>query len=158
LIVPSVPEPLRDLAAQLDVMLAGTTARDAVYIESGTKGADGLLAACDAPGVFIVRRHEGMLVTTNGEKAQAFSALVADVELGDLLGFPLPKEAATASGCPLVVVGRRKDAAVLVSIATSPAFLAATHTAARALCPAGTTFTVERPLDVLRERIACSTS
>ena len=135
-------------------MLAGTTARDAVYIEGGTRGADGLLAACDAPGVFIVRRPEGTLVTTNGEKAKTFAEIVADVELGDLLGFPLPKEAAVASGCPLVVVGRRKDGAVLVSIATSPAFLPATFNAARALCPAGTTFAVERPLEVLRERIS----
>lgn len=153
MIVPSVHEPLRDIAAQIDVMLAGETARDAVYIEGGTPGAYGLIAASDGPGVYIVERREGWLVTTNGHKARRFAELKTDVELGDLLGFPLPKEAATASGCPLVVVGKRADGAVLCSIATSPAFLAATSKAARALCPVGTTFAVEQPLDVLKERI-----
>jgi len=152
LIVPSIHEPLRDLAAQIDVMLSGETARDAVYIEGGTPGAYGLIAAADGPGVFVVHRSEGTLITVNGDKALAFETLQADVELGDLLGFPLPKEAAAASGCCLVVVGRRADGAVLCSIATSPAFLSATHDAARALCPAGTQFTIEQPLDVLKER------
>lgn len=139
-------------------MLSGQTARDAVYIEGGTPGAYGLIAASDGPGIYIVERREGWLVTTNGHKARAFAELKSDVELGDLLGFPLPKEAAAASGCCLVVVGKRADGAVLCSIATSPAFLAATSKAARALCPVGTTFTVERPLDVLKERIRCSLS
>lgn len=147
-------EPLRDIAAQLDVMLSGKTARDAVYIEGGTRGALGLLEAADGPGVYIVERRFGWLVTTNGEKARRFAKLSTDVELGDLLGFPLPKEAAVASGCCLVVVGKRSDGAVLVGIATSPAFLSATFNAARALCPVGTTFTVEQPLDVLRERVS----
>ncbi len=139
-------------------MLSGETARDAVYIEGGTPGALGLLMAADGPGVYIVERREGWLVTTSGHKARAFAELKTDVELGDLLGFPLPKEAAAASGCCLVVVGRRADGAVLCSIATSPAFLSATHTAARALCPAGTTYTVEQPFDVITERVKCSIS
>lgn len=158
MIVPSFHEPTRDIAAQIDVMLSGETARDAVYIEGGTPGALGLLMAADGPGVYIVERREGWLITTNGQKARRFAELVADVELGDLLGFPLPKEAAAASGCPLAVVGRRADGAVLCAIATSPAFLSATHKAARALCPVGTTFTVEQPLDVLKERVKCSIS
>ena len=96
MIVPSFHEPTRDIAAQIDVMLSGETARDAVYIEGGTPGALGLLMAADGPGVYIVERREGWLITTNGEKARRFAELVADVELGDLLGFPLPKEAAAA--------------------------------------------------------------
>lgn len=139
-------------------MLSGETARDAVYIEGGTPGALGLLMAADGPGVYIVERREGWLVTTSGHKARAFAELKTDVELGDLLGFPLPKEAAVASGCCLVVVGKRADGAVLCSIATSPAFLSATHKAARALCPVGTTYTVEQPFDVITERVKCSIS
>lgn len=150
MIIPSVPEPLRDLVAQISVMLAGNTARDAVYVEGGWP--------IPMDGCIVVHRDFGSLLTTNAEKAKAFEALTEDVELGDLLGFPLPKAAATASGCPLVVVGKRPDGAVLCSIATSPAFLAATHNAARALCPADTEFSVRLPLDVIKERIACSIS
>lgn len=126
-------------------MLDPRTERDCVYVEKG--GPD-----LRPHGVVRVDRPEGYLLTTNPAKARRFAQpALCDVALGDLLGFPMPKQAAAASGFPLVAVAR-KGRAVLASIVTSPLGVTDAVLAAKRLSPPDAVVTVELPFDVLMER------
>lgn len=126
-------------------MLDSRTDRDCVYVERG--GPD-----LYPDGVMRVDRAEGYLLTTNPDKAAKFPG-VDDTGLGDLLGFPMPKLAAMASGFPLVAVSRRAGA-VLATILTSPQNVADAVLAAKRLSPPDAVVTVELPYSVLMERVA----
>ena len=146
MIVPSIPECERDVLAQIAAMLDPRTARDCVYVERG--GPD-----LWPVGVVRADRREGYLLTTSGEKAARFVAKdLADVTLGDLLGFPMPKQAAAASGCPLVAVARC-GAAVVATILTSPLNVSDAVAAAKRLSPPEAVVSVELPDSVLLERV-----
>ena len=142
----SLPEPERDVLAQIAAMHDPRTTRDCVYVERG--GPD-LWPA----GVIRADRREGYLLTTNGAKAARFVAKdLCEVTLGDMLGFPMPKQAACASGCPLVAVAR-VGGAVVASILTSPLNVSDAVAAAKRLSPPEAVVTVELPDAVLLERV-----
>lgn len=146
MIVPSVPESERDIRAQVAAMLDPRTERDCVYVERG--GPD-----IWPDGVIRADRREGYLLTINGAKAARFvQKNLHDVTLGDLLGFPMPKQAACASGCPLVAVARL-GGAVVASIVTSPLSVSDAVAAAKRLSPPEAAITVELPDSVLLERV-----
>jgi hypothetical protein len=62
----STPEPARDIAAQVQGMLDPAAPRDAVFVAKGSP------MPAVPPGVMVVPRGAGTLLTTNQEKATAF--------------------------------------------------------------------------------------
>jgi hypothetical protein len=140
----SLPEPLRDIEAQMTAMRDGY--RDAVFVAAGGAVPD---------WEFIkVERTEGVLFTRSSDKALAFAAQPITSELlAGILGYPETKESALLSGCPMVVVARQTGA-VLSTVLCSPDGLAATIRAVQDRCPPEAEIAIIPPHLVLADRRA----
>jgi hypothetical protein len=141
-ISPSLPEPRRDIAAQIAAMLDPDHPKDAVFIAAGNEDA-----------LSVVVRPEGVLLTTDQRKAAAFRAGVDDVGMARILGYPEAKLAAILGGDPCLVQVRDRDGSVVQEAVSSAAKAAATADALAHYRPEGGSIIVLSPADAMRRRL-----
>lgn len=131
----SLPEPMRDVAAQVDAMLNPRSSKDAVFLSPGTPEPASLPAS-----VHRIVRDEGVLLTTNDQKAWLFRSLseLADGHMALLLDYPQSKtEVERDGGEPVVVQGIGRNGGVVYEAAASRGQLQRTARAAQAAVPDG---------------------
>ena len=135
-IAPTVPEPARDIEAQVRAAADPETPKDAVFIAAGNEEA---IPAELPAGFQRVDRPEGSLLTDNPEKLRAFAEaphLTEDMISG-LVGYTDTKAAAIASGDPRLVQGRDAQGNVVHEQVTPPEGVPAAIEAAKQNVPGG---------------------
>lgn len=131
----TLPEPARDVAAQLRAVLDPRSVKDAVYLAPGTPEPDSA-----GLGLHRVARADGVLLTSNPSKAEIFRRAPALTEhaLALLLDYPESKDdVRRAGGEPVVVQGVAPDGGIAYEAAASRAHVARTVRAAQAAVPDG---------------------
>lgn len=133
----SIPEPARDIAAQMWALLDARSTRDAVYLAPGTPEP----AIADKGSLHRVVRPEGTLITTNLAKARMFQRAgeVSDRTMQLLLGYPQSKaDVLRGGGIPVVVQAIGPNGGVAYEAAASSKQLQRTVNAARDAAPGAT--------------------
>jgi hypothetical protein len=128
---------MRDIRAQVGALVDPIHPKDAVFIARGN--------------AFVVERDEGLLITTNKAKADAYRAAdpLTDSDLAAILGYPEAKADVMASGGGVVVQALDKDGNVVTEAAAS---LAGCVRTMQALKDHGR-LQVVSPLDALARRV-----
>lgn len=137
----TTPEPLEDIAAQIEALLAPRGPRDSVFIAAGTQG----MIPADLPSaVMQVARPEGTLLTIDRGKARMFENApeLQDDLMAEILNYPTSKREAVMRPDAFVIQARDPDGRVLYEAATVPEKEALTTSIAQRY--AGPTGSVER--------------
>jgi hypothetical protein len=112
----TLPEPARDIEAQVRAMLHPASSKDAVFLAPGTPEPQ-------QRGVWHrVERPEGVLLTTNAAKAGVFRGVkeLTDHALALLLDYPESKtDVLRAGGIPTVVQAVAPDGGIVYEAAAS---------------------------------------
>lgn len=112
----TVPEPARNIDAQIRAMLHPESSKDAVFLAPGTPEPE-------RRGVWHrVERPEGVLLTTNAAKAGVFAGVkeLNDHTLALLLDYPESKtDVLRAGGHPVVVQAVAPDGGIVYEAAAS---------------------------------------
>lgn len=118
---PSTAEPVEDVQAQVEAMVAPDSGRDAVFIAEGTAEIEYEKLP---PEVRIVNRAGiGVLLTTNANKATKFRTKknLVDEDIARMLGYSENKADVIASGeAPVVVEARDKKGRVAAQQISTP--------------------------------------
>lgn len=143
----SMREPTNDVAAQIAAVADPRSAKDAAFLVRGTT-----LPAIPSH-LLAVSRPEGMLVTSNPNKAALFrrSTGIHDALMAHLLGYPETKAQAASGGAPVMVQGVMPGGAVAHESAASLPGLATAIRQAQAAVPMGRV-RVTTPLESLTRR------
>jgi hypothetical protein len=148
----SMPEPESDIDAQLKALHDPSHPKVAVFLAPGNE----INSRPVGPGVRVVRRREGTLLTTDLKRAAYFKTrpMLTDDDLALLLGYPEAKADVFARGGGLVAQACDADGHVITEAYASAQRLAATLAALRAHVPFLGSLRVLAPADALARRVA----
>jgi hypothetical protein len=153
-----IAEPPGDIRAQLEAAIDREHPKRACFMVPAD--AANLRDAGDAPGVLIVRRAEGALVTTDPEVAELFRQRADDSTMALILGYPESKDL-IIERCPKPVSQRARavqarDAAghVVTEAYCSPIMFLRTCEAMARHVPPGGELVVLSPVASIARRIA----
>lgn len=130
------PEPPNDIAAQIRALSDPNHPKDAVFVANGNETA----IPTELPqNVQAVNSPAGTLLTTDPNKAAYFQSKPNpdDADMAAILGYPVAKSQAAASGAGTVVQARDAAGNVIYEAATHPAGMDATTKAAQEQTPPG---------------------
>ncbi len=148
---PTAPEPASDLAAQIAAIGDPSSTKDTVFVSSGN-----LAELSKIPvdkGLTQILTPEGMIITSNPEKAEAArQGPLTTEKIGQLLDLPDTKANAVASGAPVAVQAKDAEGNVVVEAATAPENVAATSSALEEQAPAGGEVVTTTPEKVIKDR------
>ncbi len=145
------PEPASDIHAQIAALGNPHHPKDAVFVSRGDEGAipHGL-----PPGIAVIRRPEGVLLTTNRGKAEAFqSPHLTESGMAHILGYAQDKDGMRAAGNAVGVQARDHQGNVITDAAASRDHIGAM---VRALAPhaQGGSISITHPSVVIARRAA----
>jgi hypothetical protein len=148
----STPEPEGDVDAQLKALHDPSHPKVAVFLASGNEIGDRSLG----PAVQMVRRREGILLTTDPKRAAHFKtrSMVTDDDLALLLGYPESKADVFGRGGGLVVQARDAEGHVITEAYASLQRLADTVAALNGHVPFAGRLLVLAPAEALARRVA----
>lgn len=150
----STREPDGDIDAQLRALHDPSHPKVAVFLAPGNEIDDRPLG----PGVKVVRRREGTLLTTDPKRAAHFKTrpMITDDDLALLLGYPESKADVFGRGGGLVVQARDADGYVVTEAYASLQRLADTVAELRAHVPFAGRLMVLAPAEALARRVTLS--
>jgi len=151
----STAEPEGDIDAQIEALHDPAHPKVAVFLAPGNKIEDRLLE----PGVEMVSRREGTLLTIDPKRAAYFKTrpMLTDDDLAALLGYPESKADVFARGGGGVVVqARDADGRVVTEAFASAQRLAETIATLSRHVPFGGRLQVLTPADALARRVRLS--
>lgn len=148
----TLPEPERDIDAQLRALIDPDHPKHAVFLARGNRLGQRTLP----DGIFVEERREGTLITDSATLALAFRQTehITDAEIAFLLGYPEAKADVMQSDDGVVVQALDKDGNVVMEAATSSLRLTLTKDAVEAQTPLGGRCIVTTPQAALARRIA----
>lgn len=150
-----IPEPPRDIRAQIDAVLDPSHPKRAIFMVPAD--AKFLPYVYDA---HIVERPEGTLLTTDAELAALFAASADDRTMATILGYPeaKPDVVERCGGNPALIARavQARDAAgnVITETFTSPPGLKRAVEALREHAPPGGELVVLTPIAAIARRVA----
>jgi hypothetical protein len=150
----STREPDGDIDAQLKALHDPSHPKAAVFLAPGNEIEDQPIG----PGVEVVRRREGTLLTTDPKRAAHFKTrpMITDDDLALLLGYPESKADVFGQGGGLVVQARDADGHVITEAYASLQRLARTIAELRRHVPFAGRLVVLAPAEALARRVALS--
>lgn len=154
-----VPEPPGDIRAQLAAVLDPQHAKQACFLVP--EDAESLtIPEVGIDGLMVVRRTEGVLVTTDPVRAKMFERSAADDTMAAILGYPESKDV-TGQRCPRPVSQRaravqaRDEAGHVVTEAfCSPVAFLPTCAEMQRHVPAGGRLVILSPTAAIARRVA----
>ena len=153
------PEPPGDIRAQLAAVLDPAHPKLAAYLVP--EDAKGLTIPEEGiPGLIIVRRDEGVLVTTSASLAEMFRQAVDEATMALILGYPEPKDlVAERSPRPAglharVVQARTRSGHVVTEACCSGVGLLPTVTELSRHVPPGGELVILSPVAAVARRVA----
>lgn len=107
----TIPEPERDIDAQLRALQDRQHPKVAVFLARGNRLGNRRIA----PAVRVLARAEGTLLTTDRKRAKFFATrpMITDDDLAFLLGYPEAKADVIASGDGIVVQAQDANGCVI---------------------------------------------
>ncbi len=150
----STREPEGDIDAQVRALHDPSHPKVAVFLAPGNEIDDRPLE----PGVRVVRRREGTLLTTDPKRAAHFKTrpMITDDDLALLLGYPESKADVFGRGGGLVVQARDADGYVVTEAYASLQRLADTVAELRRHVPFAGRLLVLAPAEALARRLTLS--
>ncbi len=138
----TVPEPLKDIQAQIDALMDPNHPKRAVFIPSSN--------------AIVVSRQEGTLITTNFPLAEMFATVGAltDDLVGLILDYPCKKRDAIAAGDGVILQVRDGNGAVVIECCVSVSRLQEAKNHFEMHGPFNGTMVVLSPDEVIKRRMA----
>ncbi len=112
----TMQEPLFDIEAQVEALCDPSHPKDAVWI-AGATVIPQWLVKCD--GLIVMKWPDGILITTNKDKAECLAADPSDDTRAEVLGYVEPKSKLLDRGPIVVVRALNKRGAVVIEMASS---------------------------------------
>jgi hypothetical protein len=153
------PEPPGDIRAQLAAVLDPSHPKLAAFLVP--EDATNLTMPQEGiPGVIVVRRDEGVLVTTDRARAEMFRRSADDTTMAEILGYPEPKDL-VVERCPhppgrhaRCVQARDRDGHVVTEACCSGIGLLPTCAELQRHVPPGGELVIMMPIAAIARRVA----
>lgn len=153
------PEPPGDIQAQLAAVLDPEHVKHACFLVP-EDAANLRIPPEGIPGLVVVRRAEGVLVTTDRARAEMFRASADESTMAQILGYPEPKDL-VESRCPRpagqtarCVQARARGGHVITEACCSGIGLLPTCAELRRHVPPGGTLVIMSPVAAIARRVA----